>query len=764
MSEDFAAVLGGFRAGSRLAGYLLEEQIGHGGMAVVFRALDERLNRQVALKILAPAVAADEAFRQRFIRESQVAAAVDDPHIIPVFEAGEAGEVLFIAMRLVRGGDITTLIRREGPLTPRRATAIISPIASCLDAAHEAGLVHRDIKPANMLLDIRPGRPDHVYLSDFGLSKAALGLSAITATGQFLGTPDYMAPEQITGKAVDGKADQYALAVTAFELLSGAPPFRNEEPMAVIYAHASSPPPSLARLRPDLPTAVDVVFGRALAKAPGERYGSCQEFADALRRALGVGSYDAHTEFRPQTPAPYPSTEAVPIVMSSAAGGGPGPGPVDAGLGVAGPPTEASSPTPGPSPSRAPATPATPPPTPVLPWPAGHDGSYPTAYQPPRRAGGRIAGIAAALLIVAAGIGAALYLLKPSSGTLSHRHHHSGGGGGPVNWSGHPTARPLLVNGGGARANVVEGLAFSPDGKTVAIATVSMTFLVDVETANTDGVMSDPDGSEVLAVAYSPDGNRVATADKNGHVYLWNPATDPPALTATLADPAGDSIFSVAFSPDGSTLAAGDSNGITYLWSVGSGTPAALPFGHLADPSGSRIQGLAFSPDGKTLGTGDQAGTAYLWNLGSGSVPPVRPTSTLTGPPGASVQTVGFSPDGRTFATGDSKGNAYLWSATASGQSASPEATLVAPAQAGAFGVVAVAFSPDGATIATGGYTGQTYLWSTATRSVITTLTDPDISGANPDVQAAAFSPDGKQLATGDTNGGTYLWTPNSAQ
>ena len=273
-------------------------------MAVVFRALDERLNRQVALKILSPAVAADEAFRQRFIRESRAAAAVDDPHIIPVFEAGEAGRVLFIAMRLVRGGDITTLIRREGPLTGRQAAAIISPIASSLDAAHEAGLVHRDVKPANMLLDIRSGRPDHVYLSDFGLSKAALGLSAITATGQFLGTPDYMAPEQITGKAVDGKADQYALAVTAFELLTGAPPFRNDEPMAVIYAHASESPPSLTQRRPDLPWAVDGVFARALAKTPAERFGSCQEFADALRQALGVGSYDARTEVRPDTPHP----------------------------------------------------------------------------------------------------------------------------------------------------------------------------------------------------------------------------------------------------------------------------------------------------------------------------------------------------------------------------------------------------------------------------------------------------------------------------
>jgi serine/threonine protein kinase/WD40 repeat protein len=747
MSEDFATELGGFRPGSRLASYLLEEQIGHGGMAVVFRALDERLGRQVALKILAPAVAADEAFRQRFIRESRAAAAVDDPHIIPVFEAGAVGDVLFIAMRLVRGGDITSLIRREGALPPRRATAIISPIASCLDAAHEAGLVHRDVKPANMLLDIRPGRPDHVYLSDFGLSKASLELSAITATGQFLGTPDYMAPEQITGKAVDGNADQYALAVTAFELLSGAPPFRNEEPMAVIYAHAAESPPALTGLRPDLPTAVNAVFGRAMAKSPEERYGSCQEFADALRQALGVGGYDARTEFRPGTPAPHPPTEAVPIVSSSPAG--------------ARPPTEAGWPTPV-QPTPVQPTPVQP--TPVQPWPAGQGGPYPPAYQAPRRVGGRIAGIVVALVIVAAGVGAALYLIRPTSGTLSHRHHHSGAGRTtPVDWSGHPTVRPLLVNGGGAKANVVEGVAFSPDGKTVAIATVSTTYLVDVATGNQDGSLSDPDGNEVRAVAFSPDGLKVATADKNGHVYLWNPAADPPSLTATLADPAGDSLFAVAFSPDGSMLAAGDGGGSTYLWHVGGGGAPASPFGHLVDPAGIQVQGLAFSPDGQTLVTGDSSGQAYRWKLGTGSAPS-RPAATLTGPSGTSVQAVAFSPDGRTFATGDSKGNAYLWSAAVTGQSASPEATLSNPAEAGAFGVVAVAFSPDGATIATGGYTGRTYLWSLATRSVIATLTDPDISGSDPDVQAAAFSPRGKQLATGDTNGGTYLWTPSSGQ
>jgi len=226
VSQELSASYSGFVHGSAVGRYLLEEQIGHGGMAAVFKARDEQLGRTVALKILAPGLAADQAFRQRFARESRAAAAVDDPHIIPLYEAGEANGVLFIAMRFVPGGDVRSLLFREGPLAPERAAAIVSPVAAALDAAHAAGLVHRDIKPANMLLDSQPGRPDHVYLSDFGLSKAAAGSTGLTGTGLFLGTVDYAAPEQINGKPVDGRADQYSLGCAAFEMLCGEPPFR----------------------------------------------------------------------------------------------------------------------------------------------------------------------------------------------------------------------------------------------------------------------------------------------------------------------------------------------------------------------------------------------------------------------------------------------------------------------------------------------------------------------------------------------------------
>jgi len=307
MGDDRSGAVGflpGFSAGSRIAGYRLEEQIGEGGMAVVFRARDERLERQVALKILSPALVADEGFRRRFIRESRSAAAVDDPHIIPVFEAGDANGVLFIAMRYVPGGDVGTLVRRLGPLPGAQAAAIVSAVASALDAAHAAGLVHRDVKPANMLVDARAGRPDHIYLSDFGLTKDSWSSTSLTSTGHFMGTVDYSAPEQIRGQKVDARTDEYALACVAFALLSGRPPFRRDEAMAVMYAHLSEPPPMLGSLRQDLPPGIDEVMRRALAKAAEDRYPSCGEFADALRVALGLQRYNSEAASPPRPPAP----------------------------------------------------------------------------------------------------------------------------------------------------------------------------------------------------------------------------------------------------------------------------------------------------------------------------------------------------------------------------------------------------------------------------------------------------------------------------
>ena len=293
MSEEFPVQLAGLPPGSHLAGYRIEAPLGVGGMAVVYRAHDEQLMRPVALKVFAPVTAPDQLTRRRFLDESRAAAAVDHEHIIPIYDAGQARGYLFIAMRLVRGGDLRGLLEREGALPPARAAGIVSQVASALDAAHGAGLVHRDVKPANILLATPADEPDYVYLSDFGVSKQATRPMTLTGTGQFLGTPDYAAPEQGQDVRLDGRADQYALACVAYHLLTGAPPFERESPTAVLLAHLSEPPPSVRVRRPELPEAVDQVLARALAKVPEERYRSCREFADALRGALGRAAVPA---------------------------------------------------------------------------------------------------------------------------------------------------------------------------------------------------------------------------------------------------------------------------------------------------------------------------------------------------------------------------------------------------------------------------------------------------------------------------------------
>jgi serine/threonine protein kinase len=278
---------GDLAPGDQIAGYEILEEIGRGGMAVVYRALDLRLGRTVALKVLAPELGQDQAFRQRFIRESRAAAGVDHPHIIPVFEAGESAGVLFIAMRYVGGGDVRLLVEAEGRLSPSRVAEITSQAASALDAAHAHGLVHRDVKPGNMLLgQASSSGHDHMYLSDFGLSKDSLNPSTLTSTGQFFGTLDYVSPEQIQGHPVDGRADQYALACTVVEMLTGTPPFERADTMALMWAQLHAMPPRLTDRRPDLPPVVDQVIARALAKSAANRYPSCRAFAEALTAAL----------------------------------------------------------------------------------------------------------------------------------------------------------------------------------------------------------------------------------------------------------------------------------------------------------------------------------------------------------------------------------------------------------------------------------------------------------------------------------------------
>jgi serine/threonine-protein kinase len=267
------------RIDTEVGGYRIVEPIGRGSSSVVYRAEHVRLGRAAAVKLLAPTVEQDE-FRDRFIRESKLTASIDHPSIVPVFDAGEEDGLLYIAMALVDGSDLKQVLAEEGRLPVRRALRIAGQVASALDAAHARGLVHRDVKPANILV----GEGDRAYLSDFGVVKELAG-AATTRTGAFVGTIAYCAPEQIEGRDLDGRSDQYALACVLWECLVGVSPFHRASQVAVLNAHLHAAPPRLTKAAPDLPPGLEPVLAKALSKSPLDRYGSCAEFVAAARAA-----------------------------------------------------------------------------------------------------------------------------------------------------------------------------------------------------------------------------------------------------------------------------------------------------------------------------------------------------------------------------------------------------------------------------------------------------------------------------------------------
>ena len=262
--------------------YRIEEPIGQGGMGVVYLAHDVRLGRKVALKLMAPSLARDDRYRTRFASESELAMSLEHPNVVPIHDAGEAEGRLYLAMRRVEGTDLRALLRREGALAPARALAIVSQIAQALDAAHANGLVHRDVKPSNVLLD----ENEHVYLADFGLTRRLSDEASLRGDALAVGTPAYVAPEQLEGRTVDGRADIYSLGCLLYECLTGEPPFRGDSRLALAWAHLEQEPPSVSERRPELPEGVDAVIARAMAKDPAERFPTCSEFAAAAEGAL----------------------------------------------------------------------------------------------------------------------------------------------------------------------------------------------------------------------------------------------------------------------------------------------------------------------------------------------------------------------------------------------------------------------------------------------------------------------------------------------
>ena len=303
--------------GRKLGNYEIIDEIGRGGMAVVYRAYQRSLNRHVAIKVLAPQLSVDQQFVERFQREARAAAGLRHPHVVVIHDVAQEQGIYYIVMEYLEGRSLKELIQAEQSLSPERATRIVEQVASALDYAHEQGFVHRDIKPANIIVD----KNDHVTLTDFGIAKAASETQHLTRTGMLIGTPEYMSPEQAEGGTVDHRTDLYALGVVLYQMLTGRAPFHSTTPHATLHAVIYEPPPPVRQLRPSLSPAIESVVMRSISKQPASRYQSGSDMVAALRAAQS-GQSTVAVAAPPSTPAkdsrPQKSL-AVPIAAGAAA-------------------------------------------------------------------------------------------------------------------------------------------------------------------------------------------------------------------------------------------------------------------------------------------------------------------------------------------------------------------------------------------------------------------------------------------------------------
>ncbi len=566
--------------GSQFAGYRIEAVAGEGGMGRVYRATQIALKRPVALKLIVPELADDPGFRVRFERESELAASIEHPNVIPVYEADNAEGRLFIAMRWVEGTDLRSVIVNEGRLEPKRAAAVVTQVGAALDAAHRNGLVHRDVKPANVMLTRHD--EEHVYLMDFGLTKRTGAGTAVTKTGQFVGTPDYMAPEQIKGERADARADVYALGCLLFHALTGSTPYDRDSEVAKMYAHINDPPPSVVKAVAGVPAAIDEVIARALAKNPQERYSSAGDLGRAAKAALtgqtasqpersvatglaapaaaaaagaaagaaAAGATQMSPEARPSEPAatelgaPPSGTEPPPTEMG-APPSGTEPPPTEMGAPpteMDAPPTEVDAPPTEMSPAAG-SPPASGPPTPATPAAPASQGSpaarasqgspaAPAAKSPQAPAasgaaerksrGGVVALLAAGFVALVAAI-----IFLP--GALSGGGESTSTSGG----SGSPTVAATIDVGGG------------PDGVGVDGDDVWVSSANDGTVRKIDGASNKPSGSP-LQVGDNPD--EVAVADG----VVWAVATDDGKVVRFQND--AEKNISVGTAPEGLSL------------------------------------------------------------------------------------------------------------------------------------------------------------------------------------------------------------------
>jgi serine/threonine-protein kinase len=482
--------------GAIFAGYRIEGVLDRGGMGVVYRASDPDLDRSIALKIIAPEHTQNPTAVARFKSEARLAASLEHPNIVPIHRGGEHEGVLYLAMRLVPGTNLRQIIDR-GPLELPRVARIVSEVADALDTAHAAGLVHRDVKPANILLG-GENHYEHAYLTDFGLTKRLGSAGDLTRTGGWVGTPDYVAPEQIQGHNVDGRADIYSLGCVVYEMLTGHVAYPKDSHMAKLWAHVTDPPPLPRRDRPDLVESFDAVVARATAKEPGDRYQSAGELAAALRAAVGGQEAKRQFDAAQMTEAARwdeRSTHDEPLVGAPPNGGAGHPA-----AAAAPPPPASGTPTPPVTPALpaggTPTPPAAGPPTP----PAGGSPVPPVAEDPGRRRRWPIAAAGVLLLVAVAAAAAVLA---------------GGGGSSGTSNTANSTATPS-----GTRVDAE--LARVPTNKVDGFGNVKMRLTKNLAKVDitTSGLIDSPHAMHIHADALGTCPTGKAARDHNGHLAI----------------------------------------------------------------------------------------------------------------------------------------------------------------------------------------------------------------------------------------------------
>jgi eukaryotic-like serine/threonine-protein kinase len=724
---------------AELGRFQIRRELGRGGYGVVLLAYDPQLRRDVALKVPKADALLEPESRKRFLREARAAAALDHPHLVPVYEAGEAGALCYLASAYCPGPTLAEWLRGQAePVPTRDAAALVALLAEAVEHAHQRGVVHRDLKPGNVLLaaggSASLAKPSAAAwtpkITDFGLAKQfgagpdGSGRASMTQSGAIVGTPCYMAPEQAAGHSarVGPAADVYALGVILYELLAGRPPFMAETPLETLLQVQGDEPVPPGRLRGRLPRDLETICLKCLHKEPRQRYGSAQELADDLRRFLAGEPVRA----RPVSALGRlgrwcrrkPAWAALSLVSAAAVA-----------LAVAGAVGFAL-------------------------YQAEANRKLTSAYtdlstkntdlinaEKARRRFTRLSAILAfdqALERCEKGqtaegvrlLATALEICPPDEEHLAAviRTNLDGWGArlSPV------TA--LLPH--GAEVSVV---AFSPDGNTILTACWDgKARLWDAATGRLVHLLDH--GDKVVGAAFSPDGKRVLTGGSGLRAVLWDADTGRPVGGEPL--PQTSEVTAVAYSPDGKTVATAAGEEVVRLWDVA----AERPVLRHELPPGTEILALAFSPDGTRLLAGGMDGKGRMWDVAAG-----KPWTGAAGkdwntPRLAQINAVAFSPDGKRFVTGTNDGAIRLLD-TATGR----DMGLVFSGSRSS--ALAVAFSSDGGKVLTGGATGGVILLDAAH---LTPLAKPlPHSGS---VRGVAFSPDGQRLLTGCSDGTARVW------